>query len=56
MPSFTNLGDLIRRDCDLGKVAIIDLGGEEGPREFTYARLEAMANGVARALLLPPWH
>ncbi|TMJ29901.1 MAG: acyl--CoA ligase [Alphaproteobacteria bacterium] len=51
MPSFTNLGDLIRRDCDLGKVAIIDLGGEEGPREFTYARLEAMANGVARALL-----
>src|SRR3954452_16870950 len=51
MPSFTNLGDLIRRDCDLGTVAIIDLGGEEGPREFTYARLEAMANGVARALL-----
>src|SRR5436309_13680478 len=51
MPSFTNLGDLIRRDCDLGKVAVIDLGADEGPREFTYARLDAMANGVARALL-----
>src|SRR2546423_4911130 len=51
MPSFTNLGDLIRPDCDLGKVAIIDLGADEGPREFTYARLDGMANGVARALL-----
>jgi hypothetical protein len=28
MPHFTNLGDLIRRDRDLSKVAIIDLGGE----------------------------
>jgi long-chain acyl-CoA synthetase len=49
MPTFTNLGDLIRRDCDLDKVAIIDLGGEV-PREFSYARLDAVANGVARAL------
>ena len=51
MPHFTNLGDLIRRDRDLSKIAIIDLGGEEVPREFTYARLDAMANGVARALI-----
>src|SRR3954469_4968589 len=51
MPHFTNLGDLIRRDRDLSKVAIIDLGGEEVPREFSYARLDAMANGVARALI-----
>jgi acyl-CoA synthetase (AMP-forming)/AMP-acid ligase II len=29
---------------------VVDLGGEEGPREFTYAELDAMANGVARAL------
>src|SRR3954453_8693932 len=51
MPHFTNLGDLIRRDRDLSKVAIIDLGGETVPREFSYARLDAMANGVARALI-----
>ena len=50
MPAYTNLGDLIRRDRDLDKIAIIDLGGEEVPREFSYARLDAMANGVARAL------
>src|SRR6202047_3011123 len=50
MHSFTNLGDLIRRDRNLEKVAIIDLGGEQAPREFTYAHLDAMANAVARAL------
>jgi acyl-CoA synthetase (AMP-forming)/AMP-acid ligase II len=50
MPHFTNLGDLVRRDRDPSKLAIIDLGGEEGPREVSYARLDAMANGVARAL------
>jgi acyl-CoA synthetase (AMP-forming)/AMP-acid ligase II len=49
-PHFTNLGDLIRRDRDPDKVAIIDLGGEIAPREFTYGQLDAMANGVARAL------
>ncbi len=51
MTGFTNLGDLIRRDRDLSKVAIIDLGGEQGPRQFTFAQLDAMANGVARALV-----
>jgi long-chain acyl-CoA synthetase len=50
MPAFTNLGDLVRRDRDLSKIAIIDLGGEKIPREFSYAQLDAMANGVARAL------
>src|SRR5438477_13191301 len=50
MASFRNLGDLIPRDRDLRKVAVIDLGGEQVPREFTFARLDAMANGVARAL------
>ena len=29
---------------------MIDLGGERAPREFSYAQLDAMANGVARAL------
>ena len=47
---FTNLGDLIPRERDLSKVALIDLGGEQSPREFTYAAIDAMANGVARAL------
>src|SRR5262249_54851012 len=51
MARFTNLGDVIVRDRDLDKVAVIDLGGERGPREFTYARIDAMANAVARALL-----
>src|ERR1700722_18500923 len=51
MSGFTNLGDLIRRDRDLNKIAIVDLGGEQGPREFTFAQLDAMANGVARALV-----
>ena len=41
MAGFTNLGDLIGRDRDLGKTAIIDLGGEQAPREFSYAQLDA---------------
>jgi long-chain acyl-CoA synthetase len=51
MASFHNLGDLIGRDRDLAKIAIIDLGGEAQPREISYARLDTMANGVARGLL-----
>ncbi|HML12763.1 MAG TPA: class I adenylate-forming enzyme family protein [Xanthobacteraceae bacterium] len=51
MSNFTNLGDLIRRERDLDKVALIDLGGAPSPRAFSYRRLDAMANGVARALL-----
>jgi long-chain acyl-CoA synthetase len=46
---FTNLGDLIRRDRDPQQVAVIDLGGET-ERTFTFAALDAMADGVARAL------
>jgi acyl-CoA synthetase (AMP-forming)/AMP-acid ligase II len=51
MTGFINLGDLIRRDRDQTKIAIIDLGGEHGPRQFTFEELDTMANGVARALL-----
>src|SRR5580692_6097687 len=51
MSGIENLGQLICHDRDLSKVAVIDLGGEGGPREFSYAALDAMANGVARALL-----
>src|ERR1700744_6246475 len=51
LPAFTNLGDLIRRDQDASKLALIDLGGEVSPREYTYAQLDAMANAVARGLI-----
>ncbi|MBO0752103.1 MAG: AMP-binding protein, partial [Bradyrhizobiaceae bacterium] len=47
---FKNLGDLIRRDRDPQHLAIIDLGGE-AERSFTFAALDAMACGVARALV-----
>src|SRR5919197_1778762 len=50
MKRFTNLGDLIRRDENLDKAAIIDLGGEQKPRECSFAKLDEMANGVARAV------
>jgi acyl-CoA synthetase (AMP-forming)/AMP-acid ligase II len=50
MPQFKNLGDLLRRDLDLSKVAIVDLGGEETPCEYTFAGLDAMCMGVARSL------
>jgi long-chain acyl-CoA synthetase len=50
MPQFTNLGDLVRRDLELSRVALIDLGGEAGAREFTHRDLDEAANGVARAL------
>jgi acyl-CoA synthetase (AMP-forming)/AMP-acid ligase II len=48
---FLNLGDLIDRTRDLDKIAVVDLGGEQSPRECSYRELDAMANGVARALL-----
>src|SRR5438445_7588196 len=49
MTAFTNLGDLIPRDRDLDKIAIIDLGGRLA-REVSYGQLDSMANDVARAL------
>ena len=51
MPSqFQNLGDLIDRNRDMTKLAVIDLGGEETPCEYCYAELDAMAMSTARAL------
>jgi acyl-CoA synthetase (AMP-forming)/AMP-acid ligase II len=50
MPHFQNLGDLIDRSRDVSKLAIVDLGGEEGPAEYTFAELDGMTMGVARAL------
>lgn len=51
MSSFQNLGQLIPRDRDLSKIAIIDLGTQGQAREISYAALGAMANSVARALV-----
>jgi len=50
MSQFVNLGDLINRDRDLAKTAIIDLGGEEPAAEYSFAELDGMTMGVARAL------
>jgi long-chain acyl-CoA synthetase len=47
--AFTNLGDLIPRDRDSEKLAIIDLGGES-ERRVTFAELDRMAKAVARGL------
>jgi long-chain acyl-CoA synthetase len=46
---FTNLGDLIPRDRDPEKLAIIDLGGES-ERHLTFAELDRTAMAVAREL------
>jgi acyl-CoA synthetase (AMP-forming)/AMP-acid ligase II len=51
MTDFRNLGDLTQHNRDPAKVAIIDLGGERSPREFSFAQLDATASGVARALV-----
>ena len=50
MATVKNLGDLIVRDRDLSKLAIVDLGGDEVPCEYYYAELDAMVTGAARAL------
>jgi acyl-CoA synthetase (AMP-forming)/AMP-acid ligase II len=52
MSSFQNLGQLICRDRDLSKIAIIDLSTQGKAREISYAALDATANTVARALAL----
>ncbi len=49
--NFYNLGDLIDKSRELHKIAVIDLGGETAPREFSFDALDRMANGVARSLL-----
>jgi acyl-CoA synthetase (AMP-forming)/AMP-acid ligase II len=45
-----NLGALFSPARDAHAVALIDLGGESGPRVYTYGELDAQADGVARGL------
>lgn len=47
----TNLGALIASGHQRDAIALVDLGAEAGPREYTYAELDATAAGVARGLL-----
>ena len=47
---FSNLGDLIDRDRDPRKTAIIDLGGEGPARELSYGWLDSATNAVARMM------
>ncbi|WP_251881201.1 class I adenylate-forming enzyme family protein [Achromobacter sp. Marseille-Q4954] len=50
MAASANLGVLFSPDHDASAVALIDLGGEAGPRTYTYGELDAQADGVARGL------
>lgn len=51
MTPFSNLGDIIRRDLNQQKIGLIDLGGEDGPREYSYSEIDEKSNAVARGLL-----
>lgn len=51
MSRFVNLGDIIRRDLDQKKIGLIDLGGEDGPRGYSYTEIDEKSNAVARGLL-----
>ena len=51
MTGFTNLGDLIPARVAICRRSRSSISAaNRGPRDFTFAQLDAMANGVARAL------
>jgi len=45
-----NLGDLIDRSQDQNRIAIIDLRSPEQPREYSYAEMDRLSDGVAQYL------
>ena len=47
----TNLGDLIDRDKDPTKLALIDCFDWAHPREYTHGRIDALADACARGLV-----
>lgn len=51
MSRFVNLGDIIQRDLDQKKIGLIDLGGESGPRSYSYSEIDEKSNAVAGGLL-----
>ncbi len=50
MTGWRNLGDAIDRSGDPDATAIIDLGGDAGPRHYSYREFDGLADAVARGL------